>query len=326
LITISTQNSYNLVNNKKKIPNLITVLGHTAGGKTRFAAHLAGILDTEIISADSRQVYRNMNIGTGKDYDDYILDGKRIKYHLIDIVDPGYEYNVFEYQRDFLSIFQTLNAKNKISILCGGTGLYIESVLKAYKLINVPKNDALRKELEFKTIQQLQQILESFRNLHNSTDSLIRKRLLRAIEIETYYANHSNKEEKFPEIIPLIFGIKYEREIRRNRITDRLKERLNNGMIEEAEQLLEDGISPDKLEYYGLEYKYLSQYISGKISKDELFELLNTAIHQFAKRQMTWFRRMERNGFNIHWIGGEKSMDDKLKLAMEIYKRTGMGN
>jgi tRNA dimethylallyltransferase len=322
LILLSNQISCNLFNYNKKIPNLITVLGHTAGGKTNFSAHLAYMLNTEIISADSRQVYRKMNIGTGKDYDDYLVDGKIINHHLIDIVDPGYEYNVFEYQKDFISIFNSLKTKNLIPILCGGTGLYIEAVLKGYKLINVPINDNLRKSLDNKSIPELQKILASYKDLHNTTDSLIRKRLIRAIEIENYYINNPHQNKEFPEITPLIFGIKYQRETRRKRITDRLKKRLDQGMIEEANQLLKEGISSDKLEYYGLEYKYLSQYLTGKINRDELFEQLNTAIHQFAKRQMTWFRRMEKNGFIIHWIEGEESLEEKLKQAYEIYRKT----
>lgn len=326
MITLITQNSCNLFNYKEKIPNLITVLGHTAGGKTSFAAHLADILDTDIISADSRQVYRRMNIGTGKDYADYVIKGKKINYHLIDIVDPGYEYNVFEYQKDFIGRFNKIRSENKVPILCGGTGLYIEAVLKGYKLINVPVNENLRAGLSKKSLSELRQLLESFRDLHNTTDIIIRKRLIRAIEIETFYAENKQYEDDYPKITSLIFGIKYEREIRRKRITERLKERLENGMIEEAEQLLKEGIDEEKLEYYGLEYKYLSRFLSGKINKEELFDQLNTAIHQFAKRQMTWFRRMEKNGFTIHWIDGELSLEKKLQLALGVYEKAGKTN
>ena len=315
-----------MFNYKEKIPNLITVLGHTAGGKTSFAAHLADILDTDIISADSRQVYRRMNIGTGKDYADYVIKGKKINYHLIDIVDPGYEYNVFEYQKDFIGRFNKIRSENKVPILCGGTGLYIEAVLKGYKLINVPVNENLRAGLSKKSLSELRQLLESFRDLHNTTDIIIRKRLIRAIEIETFYAENKQYEDDYPKITSLIFGIKYEREIRRKRITERLKERLENGMIEEAEQLLKEGIDEEKLEYYGLEYKYLSRFLSGKINKEELFDQLNTAIHQFAKRQMTWFRRMEKNGFTIHWIDGELSLEKKLQLALGVYEKAGKTN
>jgi tRNA dimethylallyltransferase len=296
---------------KSKNP-LIVVLGHTAGGKTAFAAALARKVGGEIISADSRQVYRGMDIGTGKDYDDYLVDNERIPAHLIDIVDPGYEYSVFEFQKDFLTAFNDIRQRNRIPFLCGGTGLYLQAVLKEYELISVPPNETLRNDLSLKTIPELTDMLASFRPLHNTTDIENRKRLIRAIEIEMFKKDNPSLSIDFPEFTPVVLGIHYEREERRRRITERLKARLEGGMIQEAENLLASGITPAQLEFYGLEYKYLSWYITGKISYDEMFEGLNTAIHQFAKRQMTWFRKMEREGIRIHWIEGEKSMEEKV--------------
>ena len=301
-----------------KSPALIVVLGHTAAGKTAFAATLAKKAGGEIISADSRQVYRGMDIGTGKDYNDYIVDGQRIKFHLIDIVDAGYEYSVFEFQKDFINTFHDISARNKIPFLCGGTGLYLQAVLKGYEMTGVPINEKLRNELSLKSDEKLIELLLTYRNLHNTTDSIIRSRLIRAIEIEEYKKNNPSQIIHFPEFTPVILGIKYSREERRRRITERLKFRLENGMIDEAEKLIASGITPEILEFYGLEYKYLSWYLKGKISYNEMFESLNTAIHQFAKRQMTWFRKMEREGLKIQWIEGEKSMEKKLEEGMRV--------
>jgi len=311
------QISCNLLNNNEKNINLITVLGHTAGGKTAFAAQLAHRLNGEIISADSRQVYRNMDIGTGKDYDDYEIEGTKIPYHLIDIVDPGYEYNVYEYQKDFIEVFNKICKNGRTPVLCGGSGLYLEAILKAYRLINVPVNQKLREDLSKKSMDELEAILKSFTNPHNTTDTLVRKRMMRAIEIETYY-KEKTPENDFPEINALNFGIVFSRDARRERITERLKKRLDSGMIEEAESIMNSGISSDKMEYYGLEYKFLSRYLSGVINREELFTQLNIAIHQFAKRQMTWFRKMEKNGIKIHWIEGHLDMHQKLEKAMDI--------
>lgn len=298
--------------------NLIVITGPTASGKTAFAAHLANALNGEIISGDSRQIYRRMNLGTGKDYQDYFVNGKQIPAHLIDIKEPGYKYNVYEFQNDFFKIFTQLTEQNKTAILCGGTGLYIEAVLKGYKMIHVPPNPELRKSLEEKSLQELETILTGFRKLHNSTDTDTVKRAIRAIEIETYYQSHPDLEVTLPEIRPLIIGVSIDREERRKKITQRLNQRLNEGMVEEVKQLLEEGIPPEDLIYYGLEYKFLTQYVIGELSYDEMVQQLNIAIHQFAKRQMTWFRGMERRGFNIHWIETSQPMDKKTDTVIKL--------
>jgi tRNA dimethylallyltransferase len=294
--------------------NLIVITGATAGGKTAVAAHLALEMQTEIISADSRQIYRGMDIGTGKDLDDYVIDGKQIPYHLIDICDAGYKYNVYEYRRDFLNVYKEITSRNITPILCGGTGLYIEAVIKNYDLVQVPVNENLRKELANKSIDELEVFLRSYKYLHNRSDLDTIKRAIRAIEIAEYYSRNEYVKEEIPEIKPIVFGIHYERDQRRARITERLKQRLENGMIEEAQRLLDSGISHDDIEYYGLEYKFLSWYLAGKISYDELFTQLNTAIHQFSKRQMTWFRKMEKDGTKIIWIDGNLDLDEKLAM------------
>jgi tRNA dimethylallyltransferase len=299
---------------------MITVLGPTATGKTKFAAHLAAEFDGEIISADSRQVYRGMDLATGKDIEDYNVDGKRIPFHLVDIVEPGYEYNVYEFQKDFLKVYDDIVKRDKTPVLCGGTGLYIESVLKGYRLIEVPENLQLRKTLSNLTDNELISRLKAFKTPHNTTDIKDRERLVRAIEIQTYYNEHPDIDRYFPNIENTIFGIKFEREIIRNRITERLKKRLDSGMLDEVTELLDKGLTPGQLKFYGLEYRYLTMYITGEIDYDEMFGLLNTAIHQFAKRQMTWFRRMERNGFKIHWIDGRFNMKKKISYAKEILK------
>lgn len=304
--------------NVKKKPDLVCVIGHTAGGKTAFAAALAEKKGGEIISADSRQVYRQMNIGTGKDLEDYKVKGKKIPYHLIDVVEPGYEYNVYEYQKDFLKVYTDIKKRGNLPLMCGGTGMYIEAILKAYKLINVPPDPELRKSLEKLSQEQLIEKLASYKNLHNTTDITSRKRLFRAIEIEEYYKKQKHSDDLFPELKYILLGIKFDRESRRKRITERLKERLSSGMIEETEALLKSGINSEKLIYYGLEYKYLTLYIQGKFSYEDMFERLNTAIHQFAKRQMTWFRKMEREGFKIHWIDGCEPMERKLERSLKL--------
>lgn len=294
--------------------NLIVITGATAGGKTAVAANLALEMKTEIISADSRQIYRGMDIGTGKDLDDYLIGGKQIPYHLIDICDAGYKYNVYEYRRDFLNVYKEITSRNLTPILCGGTGLYIEAVIKNYDLVQVPVNDTLRKELANKNIDELEVILRSYKYLHNRSDLDTIKRAIRAIEIAEYYSRNEYIKEEIPEIKPIVFGIHYERDQRRARITERLKQRLENGMIEEAQRLLGSGISHEEIEYYGLEYKFLSWYLAGKITYDELFAQLNTAIHQFSKRQMTWFRKMEKDGTKIIWIDGNLDLDEKLAM------------
>lgn len=294
--------------------NLITILGTTATGKTTLACSLANEIDSEIISADSRQVYRGMTIGTGKDLEDYVVNGSYIPYHLIDIVDAGYKYNVFEFQRDFLNAFHSISQKNKLPILCGGTGLYIEAVLKGYKMIEVPTNQPLREQLEGKTLEELTKILATYKTLHNKTDVDTIKRAIRAIEIADYYSTHTEEETFYPEINSLIIGIDISRDERRKRITDRLKKRFEEGMIDEVKTLLQKGISPEDLIYYGLEYKFITNYILGKLTYSELFSQLEIAIHQFAKRQMTWFKGMERRGFSIKWIDVNAPTKEKLEI------------
>jgi len=298
--------------------DMLTILGATAGGKTSVAARMAYILDGEIISADSRQVYRGMDLGTGKDLEDYVVEGKQIPYHLIDIVDAGYKYNVYEYQKDFLRVYDDLKKRNKFPVFCGGSGMYLEAVLKGYKLIPVPANEELRKKLEQKDTEELISILKSFKTLHNTTDIDSRKRVIRAIEIETFYDETKDIDDYFPKIKSLIVGIKFDRNSRRKRISERLKQRLNEGMIDEVKRILDSGVSPEDLIYYGLEYKFLTQYVIGEISYDEMFKQLETAIHQFAKRQMTWFRGMERKGFKIHWIDGYASMKEKTDRILKL--------
>ncbi|HKM94184.1 MAG TPA: tRNA (adenosine(37)-N6)-dimethylallyltransferase MiaA [Prolixibacteraceae bacterium] len=301
--------------------NLISILGATASGKTGVAAHLSKRLNGEIISADSRQVYRGMSIGTGKDIDDYAVEGQPIPYHLIDIVDAGQQYNVFEYQRDFLKAFETISERGKIPVLCGGSGMYIEAVLKGYRLINVPINEALRAQLSNKTLLELIELLKNYKNLHNTSDVDTVKRAIRAIEIEEYYLEHSEIDTTYPNINSLLIGVKFDRDSRRKRITQRLKSRLDEGMIDEVKTLLNSGLTPESLIYYGLEYKYLTQYVLGQLSYNEMFSQLETAIHQFSKRQMTWFRRMEKQGFNIHWLDGYQPMEEKIDNILKLYNQ-----
>lgn len=300
---------------------LITVLGPTASGKTTFASRLAAHLDTEIISADSRQIYRSMDIGTGKDLADYSVDGKNIPYHLIDICNPGYKYNVFEYQQAFFRAFQELHQKQKLPILCGGTGMYIEAVLKGYKLLAVPEEPALRERLKNHSLEELTGILSTYKKLHNKTDVDSVKRAIRAIEIEEFYKNQPPEATCYPPLNSLIIGIEIDRELRRSKISKRLRDRLDEGLVDEVRNLIASGIEPEDLIYYGLEYKYLTLYIIGKLSYGEMIEQLEIAIHQFAKRQMTWFRGMERRGFTIHWIDALLPMEEKIALADELMNR-----
>lgn len=304
------------------MPNydLIAILGPTASGKTPFAAALAAALDAEIISADSRQIYRGMDLGTGKDLADYTVNGKQIPYHLIDIADPGYKYNVFEYQRDFLSAYQTINERGKPTILCGGTGMYLESVLKGYKLLPVPENTKLRQQLADKSLEELTEILKQYKHLHNTTDVDTAKRAIRAIEIEEHYAHTAVEERAFPQLNSLIIGVDISRELRRQKISRRLRQRLDEGMVHEVHQLIEQGIDPDDLIYYGLEYKYLTLYVIGKLTYEEMVRELEIAIHQFAKRQMTWFRGMERRGFTINWIDAQLPMEEKIAFVQKKLK------
>lgn len=298
--------------------NLIVILGPTASGKTALAAHLAKALDGEIISADSRQVYRRMDLGTGKDYADYVVEGQRIPAHLIDIREPGYKYNVYEFQNDFFHVFEDLQKRGKWAILCGGTGLYIEAVLQQYKMIHVPANPALRESLKDKPLAELEEILSEFRILHNSTDTDTHKRAVRAIEIETYYQSHPETEVQLPEIRPLLIGVDIDRELRREKITRRLQQRLEEGLVAEVEALLAEGLSAEDLIYYGLEYKFVTQYVTGRLNYDEMVTQLNTAIHQFAKRQMTWFRGMERRGIAINWVDVSQPVKERVEKILEL--------
>lgn len=299
--------------------NLITILGPTATGKTTVATHLARAIDGEIISADSRQIYRGMDLGTGKDLSEYTIDGQPVPYHLIDIVDAGYKYNVFEYQRDFLQAYADINNRNKIPVLCGGTGLYIEAILRGYRLIQVPDNLEFRKQFEGKTLEELTQILSTYKTLHNTTDVDTVKRAIRAIEIAEYYQHHPEIKTDYPDIRPLIVGLDISRDERRARITNRLKTRLDEGMVDEVRRLLDSGIVPDDLIYYGLEYKYLTLYVTGRLTFEEMFYQLEMEIHRFAKRQMTWFRGMERRGLSIHWIDASLPLSDKIQAIRKLW-------
>lgn len=292
--------------------DLITIVGPTASGKTSFACKLAHNLDTEIISGDSRQVYRGMDIGTGKDLSDYVVDGSPVPYHLIDIRDAGYKYNIFEYQHDFYQAYTSIKERNKIPVLCGGSGLYIESVLKGYNLINVPENKELRQQLEGKSLVELAMVLESYKWLHNTTDVDTAQRAIRAIEIEEYKKANNTDCNEYPPLNSLIVGVDIDRELRRQRISIRLKSRLEEGMIDEVQSLLDAGIAPDDILYYGLEYKFVTQYLLKEITYNQMYSELEIAIHQFAKRQMTWFRGMEKRGLPIYWIDATLSDDEKV--------------
>lgn len=297
---------------------LITIIGPTASGKTAFAAALAARLDTEIISGDSRQVYRSMDIGTGKDLADYVVDGKQIPYHLIDICNPGDKYNVFEYQHDFHKAFEEIRKKGKLPILCGGTGMYIESVLRGFKLLDVPQNPALRESLKGKSLAELEQILASYKVLHNKTDVDSAQRAIRAIEIEEFYKTEAPDKREYAPINSLIIGVDIDRELRREKISRRLRARLDEGMVDEVRAILATGVKPEDLIYYGLEYKFLTLYIIGQLTYDEMISQLEIAIHQFAKRQMTWFRGMERRGLHIHWLDATLSTDEKINNVLAL--------
>ena len=301
------------------MPNydLIAILGPTASGKTPFAAALAAELHTEIISADSRQIYRGMDLGTGKDLADYTVNGRQIPYHLIDIADPGYKYNVFEYHRVFLKAYEAMKQRGLLPIVCGGTGLYLESVLKGYRLMPVPENTELRERLSDQSLEELTETLRQYKTLHNSTDVDTVKRAIRAIEIEEYYKQHPVQEREFPALNSLIIGVDIDRELRRAKITRRLKQRLDEGMVDEVRRLLAEGNAPEDLIYYGLEYKFLTLYATDKITYEEMFTELETAIHQFAKRQMTWFRGMERRGFTIEWIDASLPLEEKIAVVKQ---------
>lgn len=294
--------------------NMITILGPTATGKTKLAANLATVTGGEIISADSRQVYRGMDIGTGKDIKDYIVDGSEIPNHLVNIVDPGYEYNMFEFKNDFTKAFFEITKSQKMPILCGGTGLYLDAILRNYNVPFVPKDPVLRKNLESLALEELTELLKQYRDTHNTTDTTDRERTIRAIEIGEFQTNNPGLDEKLPEINSINFGIQFERADIRERITHRLQERLEQGLVDEVAGLLENNLQAEQLTFYGLEYRFVTQYITGELTYDEMFKKLNTAIHQFAKRQMTWFRRMEKKGVKIHWIDGSLPINENVSF------------
>ena len=318
--------------------SMITILGPTASGKTSLAAALAARISSldadlsgipakgaEIISADSRQVYRGMDIGTGKDLADYTIHGKQIPYHLIDICEPGTKYNLFEYQQDFYDAYQDIKKRGAFPILCGGTGLYIESVLKGYHLSPVPQNPELRESLAHKSLDELAEMLKELKaktgsNMHNRTDVDTAQRAIRAIEIESYNLEHPMPERELPPVNSLIIGVSIDRDARREKISRRLKQRLDEGMVDEIKGLLDLGIPAENLIYYGLEYKFITEYVIGKTSYDEMYRGLEIAIHQFAKRQMTWFRGMERRGFTIHWVDALMPMEEKVETVLELMR------
>lgn len=298
--------------------DIIVITGPTATGKTRLAALVADRLGGEVISADSRQVYRGMDIGTGKDLSEYVVDGRRVPLHMVDIVDAGYRYNVCEYQRDFLKVFEEMTARGAFPVVCGGSGMYVDSIVSGYRLVQVPVNQPLRAMLAGRSLEELTEILSQYKNLHNKTDVDTVKRAVRAIEIADWYVHHPVDETPFPVKNPLVTAVFVDRETRRQRISARLHSRLNEGIIEEVQRLLAEGIHPDDLIYYGLEYKYITLYLMNRLSYDEMVQKLEVEIHRFAKRQMTWFRGMERRGIAINWIDG--SMSDEEKVKGILYK------
>ena len=314
---------------------MITIIGPTASGKTTLAANLAASFiaegqPAEIISGDSRQVYRGMDIGTGKDLCDYTVELPstdtqhptptilKIPYHLIDICDPGEKYNIFEFQQDFLKAYEDITSRGALPILCGGSGLYVESVIREYHLSPVPKNEELREELSHKSMEELTAILMDLKeknnsDMHNKTDVDSPQRAIRAIEIEAYNLEHKTEDRYFPPIETTIIGVDIPRDERRRKISARLKNRVDEGMVDEIKRILDSGVSAEDLIYYGLEYKYVTEYVIGKRSYDNMLKELEIAIHQFAKRQMTWFRGMERRGCKINWIDAMLPMEEKVK-------------
>ena len=300
------------------IYDLLFITGPTASGKTSLAVAIAKRVGGEIISADSRQVYRGMEIGTGKDYEDYLTDGIRLPCHLIDIADPGYKYNVFEYQRDFIKVYSSLKERNVFPVVCGGSGMYAESIITGYKMFEVPPDSGLRAELQKKSMEELMKILSTYKNLHNITDLDTKSRVVRAIEIEHFNRNQRKQNSEMPKVDSLIVAVLFDRESRRRRITERLKKRLDAGMIDEVKHLIDKGINTETLIYYGLEYKFITLFLTGKLTYEEMARDLEIAIHQFAKRQMTWFRGMERRGNKINWLDGNLPMEEKVERVLEL--------
>jgi len=312
------KNSCIVTTRQKPEYDLLVITGPTASGKTSLAVTLADRLGGEVVSADSRQVYRGMNLGTGKDYSEYSIKGTVVPYHLIDIADPGYKYNVFEYQRDFKKVYNDLKVRDVLPVVCGGSGMYIDSIIKGYKMYEVPPDSGLRAKLEKKSLEELNDILRSYKTLHNVTDIDTKKRIIRAIEIEHYSRFSSDIKTQFPAFKSLIVGVSVTRDTRRNRISERLKLRIESGMVDEVKLLLDNGISSEVLIYYGLEYKFITLYLTGKLGFDEMVKDLETAIQQFAKRQMTWFRGMERKGTTIYWIDGELPLEEKVEKVIKL--------
>lgn len=298
--------------------NLLVITGPTAMGKTRVAALTASRINGEVISADSRQVYRRMNLGTGKDYDDYLVNGVSVPYHLVDIAEPGSKYNLFEFQRDFIRVYNEIVSGSSFPVVCGGSGMYIDSIVSGYRLAEVPPDINLRRELEKKSLEELTEILKSYKKLHNKTDIDTVKRAVRAIEIEKYYQENREMIRDFPALKCLVVGINAGREVRRSRISQRLRQRIENGLIDEVRSLLDEGIDSETLVYYGLEYKYVTLYLTGRIEYEEMYRKLETEIHRFAKRQMTWFRGMERRGIKIHWLDVNDPDDTKVDYILNL--------
>lgn len=299
--------------------HLLTILGPTACGKTAFATRLAYDLGGEILSADSRQVYRGMDIGTGKDLADYTVNGKQIPYHLIDIADAGTKYNVYEFQHDFLEAYNDIVSRGATPIMCGGTGLYLESVIRGYRLSPVPQNPELRERLSGKSLEELTEILRGYKQLHNTTDVDSAQRAIRAIEIEDYYQHTPLDNREFPEIDSLVIGLDINRELRREKISRRLRSRLDEGMVDEIRRIIDSGVAPEDLIYYGLEYKFVTMYVIGQLTYDEMVSQLEIAIHQFAKRQMTWFRGMERRGITIHWLSCDIPVEERIEMVKDMW-------
>jgi len=302
----------------KPMHDIVVITGPTATGKTRLAAQVADRLGGEVISADSRQVYRGMDIGTGKDLSDYAVDGRRVPVHMVDIVDAGYRYNVYEYQRDFLNLFEDLSARGAFPVVCGGSGMYVDSIVSGYRLIQVPVNGQLQALLAGRSLEELTEILSRYKSLHNKTDVDTVKRAVRAIEIAEYYTHHPVDETPFPVKNPLVTAVFFDRETRRQRISSRLQARLEGGMIEEVQRLLASGVHPEDLIYYGLEYKYVTLYLMDQMSYEEMARKLEVEIHRFAKRQMTWFRGMERRGITINWIDGQLPDNEKVESLLKL--------
>jgi tRNA dimethylallyltransferase len=309
---VKTESKYNY--------DLLVITGPTATGKTSLAVNVAGRIGGGIISADSRQVYRGMNLGTGKDYNEYTINGREIPVYMIDIADAGTKYNLFEYQRDFTRVFDEMRSRKMFPVVCGGSGLYVDSIISGYRLFEVPPDEELRARLESKSMEELTEILKAYRPLHNTTDIDTRKRVIRAIEIEHFNSSSPGVQTTFPRLRSLVTAVDIDRDTRRSRISARLRQRLESGMIEEVRGLLESGVDEETLLYYGLEYKYITLFLTGKLTYDEMVSKLEIAIHQFAKRQMTWFRGMEKKGTVIHWIDGSRTMEEKVQEILGLLR------